>query len=147
MRWSEAKSDGHVPLALAVQYRAADALVFRKLRAVLGGHCRWAVSGSAPLGKRLNHFYRAIGVTILEGYGLTETTAPITVNRPPRRRSARSVLRSRSAVRIAADGEIEVQGIGVFPGYHHDTRRQRRRSTTAGSGPATSARSTPTGIS
>jgi len=94
--------------------------VFRKLRAVLGGQCRWAVSGSAPLGKRLNHFYRAIGVTILEGYGLTETTAPLTVNRPADAKVG-TVGRPLpgSAVRIGADGEVEVRGIGVFPGYHH----------------------------
>ncbi|WP_375389241.1 AMP-dependent synthetase/ligase [uncultured Amnibacterium sp.] len=120
VRWSEAKAEGHVPLALAVQYRAADALVFRKLRAVLGGRCRWAVSGSAPLGTRLNHFYRAIGVTILEGYGLTETTAPITVNRPAHAKVGTvGPPLPGSAIRIAADGEVEVKGIGVFPGYHH----------------------------
>jgi long-chain acyl-CoA synthetase len=121
VRWSEAKSEGRVPVALALQYRAADALVYRKLRAVLGGQCRWAVSGSAPLGKRLNHFYRAIGVTILEGYGLTETTAPITVNRPGSAKVGTvGTPLPGSAVRIAGDGEIEVRGIGVFPGYHHD---------------------------
>jgi long-chain acyl-CoA synthetase len=123
VRWSEAKTAGHVPLPLALQYRVADALVFRRLRALLGGNCRWAVSGSAPLGKRLNHFYRAIGVTILEGYGLTETTAPLTVNRP---RDARvgtvGVPLPGSAVRIADDGEIELRGIGVFPGYHDDPK-------------------------
>ena len=120
VRWSEAKTEGHVPIGLALQYRAADALVFRKLRGVLGGRCRWAVSGSAPLGKRLNHFYRAIGVTILEGYGLTETTAPLTVNRPADAKIG-TVGRPLpgSAVRIGADGEVEVRGIGVFPGYHH----------------------------
>jgi long-chain acyl-CoA synthetase len=123
VRWSEAKSAGHVPLPLAIRYRAADALVFRKLRGVLGGNCRWAVSGSAPLSKRLNHFYRAIGVTILEGYGLTETTAPITVNRP---RDAKvgtvGTPLPGSAVRIAKDGEIELRGIGVFPEYHGDAK-------------------------
>jgi len=118
VRWSEAKEEGHVPLALALQYRAADALVFRKLRAVLGGRCRWAVSGSAPLGKRLNHVYRAIGVTILEGYGLTETTAPITVNRPGSVKIGTvGPPLPGSAIRIAQDGEIEVSGIGVFPEY------------------------------
>ncbi|WP_375404968.1 AMP-dependent synthetase/ligase [uncultured Amnibacterium sp.] len=123
VRWSEAKVAGRVPLALAVQYRAADALVFRKLRAVLGGQCRWAVSGSAPLGKRLNHFYRAIGVTILEGYGLTETTAPITVNRPAAAKVGTvGPPLPGSAIRIAADGEIEVSGIGVFPEYIHNAK-------------------------
>ena len=123
VRWSEARTEGHVPVALALQYRAADVLVFRKLRAVLGGSCRWAVSGSAPLGKRLNHFYRAIGVTILEGYGLTETTAPITVNRPHAAKIGTvGPPLPGSAVRIASDGEIELQGIGVFPGYHDDAK-------------------------
>ena len=120
VRWSEARSAGRVPFGLAVQYRAADALVFRKLRAVLGGRVRWAVSGSAPLGKRLNHFYRAIGVTILEGYGLTETTAPISVNRPAHAKIGTvGPPLPGSAIRIAQDGEIEVRGIGVFPGYLH----------------------------
>ncbi|MGT2427284.1 AMP-dependent synthetase/ligase [Amnibacterium kyonggiense] len=120
VRWSEARTEGHVPIGLALQYRAADVLVFRKLRAVLGGRCRWAVSGSAPLGKRLNHFYRAIGVTILEGYGLTETTAPITVNRPGGAKIGTvGPPLPGSAVRIAADGEIELRGIGVFERYHH----------------------------
>jgi long-chain acyl-CoA synthetase len=123
IRWSEARTDGHVPLGLALQYRAADVLVFRRLRATLGGRCRYAVSGSAPLGKRLNHFYRAIGVTILEGYGLTETTAPITVNRPKDAKIGTvGPPLPGSAVRIAQDGEIEVSGIGVFPEYHGNTR-------------------------
>jgi long-chain acyl-CoA synthetase len=123
IRWSKAKTEGHVPLALAVQHRAADALVFRKLRGVLGGQCRWAVSGSAPLGNRLNHFYRAIGVTILEGYGLTETTAPVTVNRPADAKIGTvGPPLPGSAVRIATDGEIEVRGIGVFPEYHHNAQ-------------------------
>ncbi len=118
--WSEAKEAGRVPLALAAKYRVADALVFRRLRATLGGRCRWAVSGSAPLGKRLNHFYRAVGMTILEGYGLTETTAPISVNRPsqPKIGTVGPPLPG-TAIRIGEDGEVEVRGIGVFAGYHH----------------------------
>ena len=123
VRWSEAKAAGHVPAALAIRYRVADALVFRRLRGVLGGRCRWAVSGSAPLGKRLNHFYRAIGLTVLEGYGLTETTAPITVNRPDDARVGTvGIPMPGSAVRIAGDGEIELRGIGVFAGYHDDAK-------------------------
>ncbi|MGN6444172.1 AMP-dependent synthetase/ligase [Amnibacterium sp.] len=121
VRWSEARTAGRVPLALALQYRAADVLVFRRLRAVLGGDCRWAVSGSAPLGKRLNHFYRALGVTILEGYGLTETTAPITVNLPAGAKIGTvGPPLPGSAVRIAEDGEVELRGIGVFTEYHHN---------------------------
>ena len=118
VRWSEAKLAGRVPLGLAAQYRAADLLVFRRLRQALGGRCRWAVSGSAPLGTRLSHFYRAIGLTILEGYGLTETTAPITVSRPTDARIGTvGPPLPGFAVRIAGDGEVEVRGIGVFTGY------------------------------
>ncbi len=123
VRWSEAKAAGHVPAALALQYRVADALVFRKLRGVLGGRCHWAVSGSAPLGKRLNHFYRAIGLTVLEGYGLTETTAPITVNRPNDAKIGTvGIPMPGSAVRIAKDGEIELRGIGVFAEYRNNAQ-------------------------
>jgi long-chain acyl-CoA synthetase len=93
--------------------------VFRTLRRRLGGHVRWAVSGSAPLGKRLGHFFRAAGVTILEGYGLTETTAPATVNRPSRCKVGTvGIPLPGVGVRIAADGEIEVRGIDVFAGYN-----------------------------
>ena len=67
---------------LRTQHALADRLVHRKLRAALGGRAEFAVSGGAPLGERLGHFYRGIGVRVLEGYGLTETTAPTAVNRP-----------------------------------------------------------------
>lgn len=121
VRWSEAKDAGRVPLALLAQYRVADALVFRKLRAALGGHCRWAVSGSAPLGKRLNHFYRAVGMTILEGYGLTETTAPASVNRPSGAKVGTvGPPIPGTAIRIAEDGEVQLRGIGIFAGYHRN---------------------------
>ena len=121
VKWSEAKDAGRVPLALKAKYAAADALVFRKLRAALGGRCRWAVSGSAPLGKRLNHFYRAVGMTILEGYGLTETTAPISVNRPSDAKVGTvGPPLPGTAIRITGEGEVEVRGIGVFAGYNGD---------------------------
>ena len=116
--WSEAKDAGRVPAALAARYAVANALVFRTLRRALGGHVRWAVSGSAPLGVRLGHFYRAMGVTILEGYGLTETTAPTTVNRPSRFKigTVGTVLPG-VAVRIAGDGEVETRGVQVLREY------------------------------
>ena len=69
-------------LRLRAQHAVFDRLVYGKLRDALGGHCAYAVSGGAPLGDRLGHFYRGIGVTVLEGYGLTETTAALTVNLP-----------------------------------------------------------------
>jgi long-chain acyl-CoA synthetase len=92
--------------------------VYARLRAALGGRCRYAVSGGAPLGERLGHFYRGIGVTVLEGYGLTETTAAVTVNRPDALKIG-SVGRplAGTAVRIADDGELEVSGGQVCQGY------------------------------
>ncbi len=79
---SKAVDAGHVPLGMKLQFAVLDRLVLSKIRAAMGGRVKYAVSGSAPLGLRLGHFYRSLGLTILEGYGLTETTAPISVNIP-----------------------------------------------------------------
>ena len=104
---------------LRLQHKVADVLVLKRLRAALGGRARWAISGGAPLGERLGHFYRGLGLNVLEGYGLTETTAPATVNRPGKTKIGSVGLPlPGSSVRIAADGEIEVKGIQVFRGYH-----------------------------
>jgi long-chain acyl-CoA synthetase len=107
---------------LRLQHKVADVLVLHKLRNALGGQARWAVSGGAPLGERLGHFYRGLGLNVLEGYGLTETTAPATVNRPGRGTKIGTVglPLPGSGVRIAADGEVELQGIQVFRGYHNN---------------------------
>jgi long-chain acyl-CoA synthetase len=78
--YSKALDAGSVPLGLKLQHRVFDRLVYGKLRAALGGRCQAAISGGAPLGARLGHFYRGIGVTIFEGYGLTESTAGACVN-------------------------------------------------------------------
>jgi long-chain acyl-CoA synthetase len=95
-----------------------DRLVYTKLRAAFGGRTTWAVSGGAPLGERLGHFFRGAGVTVLEGYGLTETTAACTVNT---RAGTRVGTVGRAlpgfAVRIAPDGEVQVRGGHVFAGY------------------------------
>src|SRR5690606_37849367 len=80
--YSEALEKGKPGLRLRLQRALFDKLVYGKLRAALGGNCQAAVSGGGPLGARLGHFFRGIGVTIYEGYGLTETTAAITVNTP-----------------------------------------------------------------
>jgi long-chain acyl-CoA synthetase len=80
--WSRASQAGKVPLPLALKHKLFDKLVFHKIREAMGGRVEYAVSGGAPLGERLGHFFHGIGVTILEGYGLTETTAPISVNTP-----------------------------------------------------------------
>jgi long-chain acyl-CoA synthetase len=100
----------------------ADVLVLSKIRAALGGQAGWAISGGAPLGARLGHFYRGVGLNVLEGYGLTETTAPTTVNRPHLAKIG-SVGRPLpgTAMRIAEDGEIEIQGEHVFRGYRNNS--------------------------
>ncbi|MEO3924916.1 AMP-binding protein [Micromonosporaceae bacterium B7E4] len=95
-----------------------DALVYRKLRATLGGRCRMAIVGGAPLGERLGHFFRGAGVTVLEGYGLTETSPALTVNLPSATRIG-TVGRPLPGVeiRIADDGEVLARGEVVFAGY------------------------------
>ncbi len=115
---SKAMERGRVPLWLRTKFYIYDRLILRKVRSVLGPNLRYAVSGSAPLGERLGHFYRGLGITILEGYGLTETTAPVSVNRPGNFRIG-SVGRALPGVsiRIAEDGEIQIKGIGQFQGY------------------------------
>lgn len=119
--WSRAQDAGRVPLALRARHRLHDRLVYRRLRAQLGGRCRWAISGGAPLGERLAHFYRGIGLGVLEGYGLTETTAAVTVNLPDVQQLG-TVGRPLPgvAVRVADDGELLVRGPQVFAGYWGD---------------------------
>ncbi len=117
--YSQALDGGGPGLALKLRHTVFDRLVYAKLRQAMGGHVRYAVSGGAPLGSRLGHFYRGIGLVILEGYGLTETTAPVCVNTPDRVKVG-TVGRPLpgSGVRIADDGEILLQGVGVFSSYH-----------------------------
>ena len=95
-----------------------DKLVYSKLRTAMGGNMRWAVSGGGPLGARLGHFFRGINVTILEGYGLTETSAATTVNRPSALRvgSVGQPLPN-AAVKVAEDGELLLGGGQIFVGY------------------------------
>ncbi|MEV0133357.1 long-chain fatty acid--CoA ligase [Dactylosporangium sp. NPDC050688] len=103
---------------LKVQHALFDRLVYSKLRAALGGQCSRAISGGAPLGERLAHFYRGIGITIFEGYGLTETSPATNANRDTGARIG-TVGRPLPGVtiRIDDDGEILVQGDIVFKGY------------------------------
>jgi long-chain acyl-CoA synthetase len=108
-------------LALEIPHRAFDALVYTKLRAALGGRAHAAISGGAPLGARLGHFFRGIGLPIYEGYGLTETTAGATCNRPDAQKVG-TVGRPIPGVtvRIATDGEILLKGDNVFVGYYNN---------------------------
>lgn len=116
--WSRALDGGRVPVRVRAQHALFSRLVYGKLRGALGGRCEFAVSGGAPLGDRLGHFYRGIGVTVLEGYGLTETTAALTVNLPDAQKVG-TVGRPipGTAVRIADDGELLFKGGQVFAGY------------------------------
>lgn len=115
---SKADMAGHIPLGLRLQFALFDRLVYGKLRAALGGRVSFAVSGSAPLGERLGHFYHSLGIVILEGYGLTETTAPATINLPAKFKigTVGPALPGVS-LRLDDDGEIQVKGINVFAGY------------------------------
>ena len=109
---------GRPALGLRTQHAMFDRLVYGKLRAALGGRTQYAVSGGAALSERLGHFFRGAGVTVLEGYGLTETTAAATVNRPDRVKIGTVGLPLPGvAIRIAEDGEILIRGVNVFPGY------------------------------
>ena len=117
--WSRAKMAGSVPVTLRLRHALFDRLVYSTLRNAMGGQVSWAVSGGAPLGERLAHFFRGIGVTILEGYGLTETTAPVAVNMPwDVKPGTVGPPLPGSAVAIADSGEILVKGVMVFKGYH-----------------------------
>ena len=118
IEYSKAEMTGHIPLGLKLKFAVMDKLVLSKLRAALGGRCEYAISGSAPLGDRLGHFFHALGLVVLEGYGLTETTAPISINLP-----SKFVIGTVGpalpgcSVRLGEDGEIEAAGINVFKEY------------------------------
>jgi len=116
--YSEALDTGKPGPLLRAQHAVFDRLVYSHLRERLGGRAQWAISGGAPLGARLAHFFRGVGLTVLEGYGLTETTAPTTVNRPGQLRIG-SVGRPLpgASIRIGDDGEVLVRGDHVFVGY------------------------------
>ncbi|MBB5831624.1 AMP-dependent synthetase/ligase [Brachybacterium aquaticum] len=119
--YSTALSEGKVPLPLKAKHKVFDKLVYGTLRNAMGGQVKWAVSGGAPLGARLSHFFRGIGVTILEGYGLTETTAPISVNLPwDVRPGTVGPPLPGASVAIDDDGELLVKGVMVFKGYHNN---------------------------
>ena len=116
--YSKALDAGKVPATLKLQHALFDRLVYSKLRAVMGNNVSHAVSGGGPLGTHLGHFFRGIGVVVLEGYGLTETTAPITVNVPEKSKIGTvGVPLPGVSVAIAPDGEILAKGVPVFREY------------------------------
>jgi long-chain acyl-CoA synthetase len=118
---SSKKAGAGAGLLLRAKHALFDRLVYGKLRAALGGDCRGAISGGAPLGARLGHFYRGVGLTIYEGYGLTETSAAITVNRVDDVKiGSVGKLLPGNSMRLGDDDELLVQGGVVFDGYWHN---------------------------
>jgi len=107
-----------IPFGMKLKFALFNKLVYSKLREAMGGNVVYAVSGSAPLGSRLGHFFHSLGVVILEGYGLTETTAPATVNLADKSKIGTvGPALPGVGLRLAEDGEIEVRGINVFKEY------------------------------
>jgi len=137
----DAAADHRAGPALRLRRALFDQLVYAKVRAAVGGKVRYAVSGGVPLGERLGHFFRGAGITVLEGYGLTETTGAVTVNRPGRNKIGTVGLPLPGvSIRIADDGEIQVMGPTSSPATGATTRQPARCSTPmAGCARATSA--------
>jgi long-chain acyl-CoA synthetase len=133
IEWSQAKDDQGPSLVLRAKHALFDRLVYGKLRAALGGSCHASISGGAPLGARLGHFYRGAGISIYEGYGLTETSAAITVNRV-RDLKVGTVgkLVPGNSMAIADDGELLVKGGVVFSGYWRNEEATRDAIDTEG---------------
>ncbi|MGB7982193.1 MAG: AMP-dependent synthetase/ligase [Candidatus Nanopelagicales bacterium] len=120
--YGRAAENGRPSLWLRAQHVVFDRLVYGKLRAAMGGSLRYAITGGASLGERLGAFYAGIGLTVMEGYGLTETTASGTFNRAqaPRIGSVGQPMPGTS-IRIAEDNEIWLRGPHVMTGYHHNS--------------------------
>jgi long-chain acyl-CoA synthetase len=116
--YSQGIERGKVTVGTKIAHAAFDKVIYTRIRALFGGDCKYAISGGAPLGARLGHFFRGVGVIALEGYGLTETTAGATVNRPDAIRVGTVGLPVQGgSIRIAEDGEVLIKGGHVFSGY------------------------------
>jgi long-chain acyl-CoA synthetase len=133
IRYSESLDKGGPGLGLRLKHSLFDHLVYGKLRAALGGSMTHAISGGAPLGARLGHFFRGIGITVLEGYGLTETTAGATLNLTDKVKIG-SVGRPipGTTIRIAEDGEVLIKGPIVFRGYWKNEQATKETFTDDG---------------
>ncbi|MEH0110306.1 AMP-dependent synthetase/ligase [Tersicoccus sp. MR15.9] len=150
VRWSEleqerawyrgpASAAPRIPLRLRAEHSLYDSLFYRRLRTALGGSLSYAICGASALDPQLTHFFRGAGITVLEGYGLTETTAPAAVNVPSSTKVGTvGIPLPGTTVRIADDGEILIRGVGVFAGYHRGAPvRHDDEDDPAGSGPST----------
>ena len=120
-RWGQAETTGHAGLGLRLLHAVFDRLVYVRLRAATGGNLWGAVSGGSALGERLGYFFKGVGIEVLEGYGLTETSAPSTVNIPGANKIG-TVGKPLPGftVAVADDGELLVKGRHVFGGYWND---------------------------
>ncbi|MFY1576674.1 AMP-dependent synthetase/ligase [Verrucosispora sp. WMMD703] len=134
VRYSRALDTSRGPgRLLRLAHLVFDLAAYRRLRAALGGRCRMAIVGGAPLGERLGHFFRGTGITVLEGYGLTETSPALTANLPTAMRIG-TVGKPLPGVRIriADDGEIHARGEVVFGGYWNNPEATRAALTDDG---------------
>jgi long-chain acyl-CoA synthetase len=128
--WSKAYDSGTAPRgagpALRLRHALFDRLVYGRLRAAVGGRLRYAFSGGAPIDERLVHFFRGAGMTVLEGYGMTESTGAATMNRPGRNKIG-TVGQPVPGVtiRIADDGIIQMKGQSIFRGYRRNDAATR----------------------
>ncbi|MFD6952171.1 long-chain fatty acid--CoA ligase [Nocardiopsis sp. TSRI0078] len=131
--YSKALSTGRIPLGLKLRHALFAKLVYGKLLAALGGNAEYAVSGGSALGARLGHFFRGIGFTIIEGYGLTETTAPTCVNSPEFNKigTVGQPLPG-TTVKIADDGEILLKGDHIMVGYWKNEKATKEAFTEDG---------------
>ena len=121
IQYSQALDSLHEPgWRLRVQHRWAERLVYSKILDILGKDCRYVISGGAPLGERLGHFYRGLGLNVIEGWGLTETAGPVTGNVPEVRIPSVGLPLPGVEVRIDDTGEIFVRSDLVMRGYRHN---------------------------
>ncbi len=126
IKYHKKSKSGSVPALLSTQHRIADKLVYSKIQSKFGGHLRYFVSGGAALPPKVGEFFQALGITILEGYGLTETSPVTNVNRPEKVKfgSVGPVI-DNVTVKINTDGEILFQGPNIMKGYWNDEEATR----------------------
>ena len=117
-QWSRARQAGQMPIGLRVKHAFYDRVVYAKIRQVFGGEAKAAISGASPLNEKLAHLFTGIGLEIFEGYGLTESTAPASVNVPAHvRLGSVGKLVPGMEAKIAESGELLLRGVVVSPGY------------------------------
>jgi long-chain acyl-CoA synthetase len=119
VEYSKQSRSGDVSKLTAVEHGLYDKLVYGKIRAAMGGNLKFSISGGAPLGDRLGHFFDGIGITILEGYGLTETTAAATLNTPDEMKigTVGKAIPGSAVAIDPDDGEVLLKGRHIFDGY------------------------------